>query len=205
MFTETRSVDITCFVFDLWLLRYIYCWLSGCMNANKLGMKQISSLILKEIIYHCSGEVYFEIPVHQVKYIKEKCETKPLCNVIRLHCVQSLNCVRFFATPWTIAHQTSLSMGFSRQEYWSGLPFPSSRDLLDPGIEPLSPASPALAGKFFTTSAIWEAHNKLAKEWQLAPVFLRGEFHGQRSLVGYSPWGCKESDTTERLTHTQGL
>ena len=128
-----------------------------------------------------------------------------LCNVIRLRCVQSLNCVRFFATPWTIGHQASLSMGFSRQEYWSGLPFPSSRDLLDPGIEPLSPASPALAGKFFTTSAIWEARNKLMKEWQLAPVFLRGEFHVQRSLVGYSPWGCTESDTTERLTHTQGL
>ena len=44
---------------------------------NKLGMKQISSLVLKEIIYRCSGEVYFEIPIHRVKYIKEKYETKP--------------------------------------------------------------------------------------------------------------------------------
>ena len=43
------------------------------------------------------------------------------------------------ATPWTVAHQAPLSMGFSRQEYWSGLPFPSSRDLPDPGIKPGSP------------------------------------------------------------------
>ena len=44
------------------------------------------------------------------------------------------------ATPWTVAHQAPLSMGFSRQEYWSGLPFPSPGDLLDPGIKPRSPA-----------------------------------------------------------------
>ena len=43
-------------------------------------------------------------------------------------------------TPWTVARQVPLSMGFSRQEYWSGLPFPSPGDLLDPGIEPRSPA-----------------------------------------------------------------
>ena len=44
------------------------------------------------------------------------------------------------ATPWTVAHEVPLSMGFSRQEYWSGLPFPSPGDLPDPGIEPMSPA-----------------------------------------------------------------
>ena len=52
-------------------------------------------------------------------------------------------------TPWTLAYQAPLSMGFSRQEYWSGLPFPSPRDLPDPGIEPMSPEYPALAGRFF--------------------------------------------------------
>ena len=51
------------------------------------------------------------------------------------------------ATPWTVAHQAPLSMGFPRQEYWSGLPFPSPGDLPDPGIKPTFPAS---AGKFFT-------------------------------------------------------
>ena len=53
-------------------------------------------------------------------------------------------------TLWTVAHQAPLSMGFSRQEYWSGLPFPSPRDLLDLGIKPVSLA---LAGEFFTTEA----------------------------------------------------
>ena len=54
--------------------------------------------------------------------------------------VKSLNRVQLFATPWTVACQASPSMGFSRQEYWSGLPFPSPDDLLSPGIKPGSPA-----------------------------------------------------------------
>ena len=73
--------------------------------------------------------------------------------------------VQLFATLWTLALQAPLSMGFSRQEYWSGLPRPPPGDLPNPGIELTSPASPALAspaspaleGWFFTTSATWEA------------------------------------------------
>ena len=53
--------------------------------------------------------------------------------------VKSLSHVRLFVTPWTVAHQPPPSMEFSRQEYWSGLPFPSPGDLPDPGIEPGSP------------------------------------------------------------------
>ena len=53
--------------------------------------------------------------------------------------VKSLSRVRLLATPWTVAYHTALSMGFSRQEYWSGLPFPSPEDLADPGIKPGSP------------------------------------------------------------------
>ena len=51
-----------------------------------------------------------------------------------------LSCVQLFVTPWTVVHQTPLSMGFPRQEYWSGLPFPSPGDLPNPGIELRSPA-----------------------------------------------------------------
>ena len=69
-------------------------------------------------------------------------------------CVLScFSCVRLFAVLWTVACQAPLSMGFSGQEYWSGLPFPSLWDLPNPGIEPASPMSLALAGEFFT----WEA------------------------------------------------
>ena len=54
--------------------------------------------------------------------------------------MKSLSRVQLFATPWTVDHQAPLSMGFSRQEYWSGLTFSSPEDLPDPGIEPGSPA-----------------------------------------------------------------
>ena len=55
------------------------------------------------------------------------------------------------ATSWTVACQAPLSMGFSRREYWSGLPYPTTRELPDPGIEPEPPTSPGLAVGFFTT------------------------------------------------------
>jgi hypothetical protein len=64
--------------------------------------------------------------------------------------------VRLFANPWTKAHQAPLSMGFSRQECWSGLPFPSPGDLPDPGTEPASLISPTVAVWFFITSVTWE-------------------------------------------------
>ena len=66
-------------------------------------------------------------------------------------CVFQLSCVWLFATPWAVASQAPLSMGFSRQEYWGGLSFPPTGDIPDPGIEPASLASPALAGRFFTS------------------------------------------------------
>ena len=65
--------------------------------------------------------------------------------------VQSLGSVQLFLTPWTVAPQAPLSVEFSRQEYWTGLPFPTPGDFPHPGIKPVSLASPALAGVFFTT------------------------------------------------------
>ena len=70
--------------------------------------------------------------------------------------------VQLFATPGTIAHEAPLSMEFSRQESWSGLPFSPPGDLPDPGIKPGSLMSPVLAGGFFTTGATWEAQ---CNEW----------------------------------------
>ena len=75
-------------------------------------------------------------------------------------CVCMLSCfsrVRLFETLWAVARQAPLSVGFSRQEYCSGLPCPPPGDLPDPGIEPESLMSPALAGGFLTTSTTWEA------------------------------------------------
>ena len=78
-------------------------------------------------------------------------------------------------------------MEFSRQEYWSGLSFPSPEDLPNPGIEPRSPALQA------------DALLSRRRQWHPTPVLLPGKSHGRRSLVGCSPWGREESDTTERF------
>ena len=73
-------------------------------------------------------------------------------------CVLScFSCVWLFVTPWAVTRRVPLSMGFSRQEYWSGLPCPPPGDLPYPGIEPVSLISPTSAGRFFTTTATWEA------------------------------------------------
>ena len=67
------------------------------------------------------------------------------------------SCVQLCVTPWTVARQAPLSTGFSRQEHWSGVPCPPPRGLPNPGIEPTSSVSPALAGGFFATWAAWGA------------------------------------------------
>ena len=77
----------------------------------------------------------------------------PICACILSH----FSRVCLFVTLWTITYQAPLFVGFSRQEYWSGLLCPPPGDPLDPEIKPRSPVSPALGGGFFTTSTTWEA------------------------------------------------
>ena len=93
--------------------------------------------------------VYLRNTAHKLKEIYH--------NYWVLYMQSRFNCVQFFATPWTVACWAPLSLGFSRQRYWSGLPFPHPGDLPDPGIEPVSLMSPVLSGGFFTTSTIWKA------------------------------------------------
>ena len=85
------------------------------------------------------------------------CRSFPM--LLRTHeCAPShFSHVQLFVTPWTVAGQAPLSMGFSRQEHWGELPCPPPGGLPDLGTEPASLASPALAGRFFTASATWEA------------------------------------------------
>ena len=100
-------------------------------------------------------------PSSALLYLSLSPSTVDFCTLHMCVCVCVQSCfshVWLFVTPWTIAHQTPLSLGFSRQEYWSGLPCPPPEDLSNPAIEPSSLTSPALAGRFFTTSATWEAH-----------------------------------------------
>ena len=82
--------------------------------------------------------------------------------------------VQLYAILWAVAYQAPLSMGFSRQECSGGLPSPPPGDLPNPGIEPASLMSPALAGGFFTTSATWEAPSELCRQ----PLFVTGLENG---------------------------
>ena len=106
---------------------------------------------------------------------------------------------------WAVARQTPLSMGFSRQEYWRGLPFPTPGHLPNTGIEP---PSSALADGFFTTSATWGALKiTLWTEDEMAGWHHHLNGHGfvWTPGVGLARWGSlghKESDTTERLNWT---
>ena len=77
-----------------------------------------------------------------------------MCILHMLWCAWLFSCVKLFVTLWTAARQAPLSMGFSRQEFWSRLPCPPPGDLPNPGNKPTSLTSPALASGFFT---IWEA------------------------------------------------
>ena len=83
--------------------------------------------------------------------------------------VKSLSCVRLFATPWTVAYQAPPSMGFSRQEYWNGLPFPSPGDLPNPGIKPGSPA-------FQADALTSEPPGKLNHKRNIRQIPVEGQF-----------------------------
>ena len=102
-------------------------------------MSQVTSLFFQVSV--SSHQIFSNSPLIM-------CVCVCVCETTRAHV---LSHVQVFATPWTGARQAPLSMGFSRQESQSGLPSPSPRDLPNPGTEPMSPMSPALVGRFFTT------------------------------------------------------
>ena len=115
--------------------------------------------------------------------------------------MKSLSCVRLFVTLWTVAYQAPLSMGLSRQEYWSGLPYPPLSDLPDPGIEPTSHASPEWAGGFFTTDPAgkhysldhwfiikgYDTTQEEPDEWE-----AEDKIHG-KDLESHALWMCHSS------------
>ena len=96
---------------------------------------------------------------------------------------------QLFVTPWTVVQQAPLSVGFPRQEYWSGLPFPPPGDLFHPGIEFMPPGSPTLAGRFFTSWAIREALTKSPKS----------TFHLCSACPSYSSYRSDPSLPTSKL------
>ena len=99
--------------------------------------------------------------------------------------VKSLSCVWLLVTPWTVAYQAPPSMEFSRQEYWSGLPFPSPEDLPDPGIKPMSPT---WAEGFFTTKPPWKPSKEQAYFNFMAAVTVSSDFGVQENCLSLFPF-----------------
>ena len=113
---------------------------------------------------HLLANSFVPLSTAEIPYILQGTRNLPglFCFLLRrvsAWVLSHFSSVQLFVTLRTVAHQAPLSMGFSRQEYWSGLPCPPPGDLPDPGIEPVSLMSPALAGGFFTTGATWETRS----------------------------------------------
>ena len=136
-------------------------------------------------------------PIHPSVFVESlHCQAPDGCGTQRIPalmeptcCVLShFSCVQLFATPWTVACRTPLPMAFSRQEYWSGLQCLPPENPPGPGIEPTSLTTSALADRFFTTGATWEApepivfdqiifHQTKRKRCQVTR-FFEGKVHG---------------------------
>ena len=117
----------------------------------------------KKVLWTESGDMGFGLAgISMSQILNGTCVYVCVCVcvcVCACTCVCSLSRVWLFGTPWAVDSQAPLFMEFSRQEYRNRLPFPTPRDLPEPGIEPFSLVSPALAGEFFTTRATWEVLN----------------------------------------------
>ena len=117
-----------------------------------------------------------------------------------------LSYVQLFATPWTVAHQAPPSMGFSRQEYWSGLPFPSPGDLSNPGIKP---RSPTLQADILTSEPPGKPRRREVKSKGEKERYkhLNAEFQriARRDKKAFLSDQCKETEENNRMGKTRDL
>ena len=111
--------------------------------------------------------------------------------------VKSLSRVWLLATSWTAAYQALLSMGFSRQEYWSRVPLPSPPRWCS-GKDSACQCRKLKRGGFHP----WVGKIPWRRKWQPTPRFLPRKFHGQKSLAGYSSWGLRVRHDWAQHTHT---
>ena len=146
----------------------------------------LSSYVSGEVARH-TGKSAFNFgvvqPIHRPLLIIHICVAGTVSRAEGACVLSCFSCVWLFVTPWTAAHQAPLPMAFPRQEDWSGLPFFHPGDLPDPGIEPVSHTSPALAlsGRFFTTRTTWEAPINIIERHFKENKY--GKIKGQSSIL----------------------
>ena len=161
---HTCNILLTSLLFFIFFCIYINRYIrtrSGQIQLGSICSFQIISKNLWATFWNTSISVWLLMsevhwPLFSLSHLAESVGVSHCCP---LHTACVLHCVQVFATPWTVAHQAPLSMGFPRQESWSGSPFPPPGDLPDPWIEPVSPVFPAVAGRFFTTEPPGKPHS----------------------------------------------
>jgi len=132
-------------------------------HLSLLFLEKLYTLNVSQSVFHCpsfSSRIILFVSVYAASWVNSSV------------CVQSLSHVFLFVAPWTIAHQASLSMEFSRQEYLNGLPFSAPGDLPKPGMEPISFVSPALAGKLFSTVPLGSLNSSVTSSNSEILLFL---------------------------------
>ena len=142
----SSTVDLQC-VNSLWFSFLVGCHLWG----RKVGHDWSDLAAAAAVILHPLTSWCLQRPL--ISFLS-------LCCAVLCCAVLCCSVVSDSAISWTVVCQAPLSMEFSRQEYWSGMPFPTPGDLPDSGIEPVSLMCPALAGRFFTTSVTWEVRER---------------------------------------------
>ena len=136
-------------------------WAEEPSRLQSMGLQRVRHQWVTSLSYHFIIHRKVKRVDLKSSHQKEKCVSFYWHNGCSVRwwmlCMLScFNSVQLLVIRWTVARQAPLPTGFSGQEYWSGLPCPSSGDLPHPGIEPMSLMSPALAGGLFTTSSTWE-------------------------------------------------
>ena len=154
--SELRKMEIWIWIRWIWGLQQIQWWGLSWLSAFSYWHIMMT---FQAVSSDTDGFPYAWVPCFSLKLIM---------HASMLSCFSH---VWLLATLWTIACQAPLSMGFFSQEYWSGLPFPSSGDLPDSGIEPESLMLPALAAGFFTTVATWETPKHIISKFK-SPFFF---------------------------------